>query len=224
MTMTGAFRLYSKDLLPLYLFVCILFVMGVVFGALLVNAMTLQQKQDVGQYVNTFLANYAGTGAAGSAENVGNGVSAPSANAVWDAFGTHARWLFFIWILGISVVGVPIILLLDFLKGVLIGFTVGYLAGQWSWKGVVFAVASVVPQNMVVVPAIIVASVAGISFSMLLVRNRVMNKTGTVGKPFAAFSLTALLLTVLLLFVSLFEVYVSPGLLEWATPILLEAV
>ncbi len=219
--MTGAFRVYTKDLLPLYLFVCILFVMGVVFGALLVNALTLQQKHDVGQYVNTFLAGIGGEGEAGG-EAVRSTVS--GAGAVWDAFGAHARWVFFIWILGLSVVGVPLILLLDFLKGVLIGFTVGYLAGQWSWDGIVFAIVSVAPQNLVVVPAIIVASVASISFSLLLVRSRLLHRTGTVKQPLASFSLTALLLTGLMLAVSLFEVYVSPGLLEWAAPMLLEAV
>ena len=221
--MTGAFRVYTKDLLPLYLFVCILFIMGVVFGALLVNALTLQQKHDVGQYVNTFLSGYGGgqPGAEGG-EAVRQTVS--GAGAVWDAFGAHARWVFFIWILGLSVVGVPLILLLDFLKGVLIGFTVGYLAGQWSWDGVVFAIVSVAPQNLVVVPAIIVASVASISFSLLLVRSRLLHRNGTVKQPLAAFSITALLLTGLMLAVSLFEVYVSPGLLEWAAPMLLDAV
>ncbi|WP_309118735.1 stage II sporulation protein M [Paenibacillus sp.] len=221
--MTGVFRVYTKDLLPLYLFVCILFIMGVVFGALLVNALTLQQKHDVGQYVNTFLSGFggsaAGLGGTGAAE-----LRPAGAGAVWDAFGAHARWVFFIWILGLSVVGVPLILLLDFLKGVLIGFTVGYLAGQWSWDGIVFAIVSVAPQNLVVVPAIIVCSVAAISFSLLLVRGRLLHRSGTVKQPLASFSLTALLLTGLMLAVSLFEVYVSPGLLEWAAPMLLDAV
>lgn len=228
--------MYSKDLLPLYLFVCILFVMGVVFGALLVNALTLQQKHDVAQYMNNFLANYGGTsipaGTGDAAGAAGTNAAPPSAASaqklpaasVWDTFGAHVRWVFFIWILGLSVVGVPIILLLDFLKGVLIGFTVGYLAGQWSWDGVVFALASVAPQNVVVVPAIIICSVAAISFSSLLVSNRLMNRSGTIKQPFAAFSLTALLLAVLMLGVSMFEVYVSPELLQWAAPRLLASV
>jgi len=223
--MTGVFRVYTKDLLPLYLFVCILFIMGVVFGALLVNSLTPQQKHDVGQYVNTFLAGYGGQAAdAGNAAAARPAAAEAATGDVWDAFGAHARWVFFIWILGLSVVGVPLILLLDFLKGVLIGFTVGYLAGQWSWDGIVFAIVSVAPQNLVVVPSIIVCSVAAISFSMALVRNRLMNRSGTVKQPFAAFSLTALLLVGLMLAVSLFEVYVSPGLLEWAAPMLRDAV
>lgn len=223
--MTNVYRLYSKEMLPLYLFVCILFIMGVIFGALLVNAMTLQQKQDVGQYLNAFLSNYASPDAAvgSSAGTAAPSASGASTATVWEAFGAHARWVFFIWMLGLSVVGVPLILLLDFLKGVLVGFTVGYLAGQWSWKGVVFAFASVAPQNLIAVPTIIVASVAAISFSLLLVRNRLLHRTGTIGRPFVAFSMTSLTLTLLLLGVAFFEVYVSPGLLEWATPMLFES-
>lgn len=221
--MTSVFRIYSKELLPIYLFVGILFVMGVVFGALLVNELTLQQRQDIGQFMNNFLSHYAGTAATAEAAASGSAQQA-AASSVWSAFGAYARWLFFIWILGLSIVGVPVILLLDFLKGVLVGFTVGYLAGQWSWKGVVFAVASVAPQNLVVVPSIIVCSVAAISFSMYLVRSRFIQRTGKIGPPFAAFTVTALLLTGLMLVVSFFEVYVSPGLLEWATPMLLEDV
>lgn len=226
--MTNTFRLYSKELLPIYLFVCILFIMGVVFGALLVNALTLQQKQDVGLFINTFVSDYSGgANTANTANTAGDAASSaspasPSGAAVWDAFGSHARWVFFIWILGLSVVGVPLILLLDFLKGVLVGFTVGYLAGQWSWKGVLFALASVAPQNLVAVPAMIVASVAAISFSMLLVRSRLLQRGGTIGRPFTSFSLSTLVLTGLLLLVSIFEVYVSPDLLEWAAPMLLE--
>ncbi|MCI3920214.1 stage II sporulation protein M [Paenibacillus sp. TRM 82003] len=226
--MTNAYRLYSKEMLPIYLFVCTLFVMGVIFGALLVNAMTLQQKQDVGQYLNAFLSNYAASpvdaAAAGTSPTDASttAVGATGGATVWEAFGAHARWIFFIWMLGLSVVGVPLILLLDFLKGVLVGFTVGYLAGQWSWKGVVFALASVAPQNLVAVPTIIVASAAAIAFSLVLVRNRLLHKNGTLGRPFAAFSITSLVLTLLLLGVSFFEVYVSPGLLQWATPMLLE--
>lgn len=214
--MTGVFRLYSRDLLPLYIFVCILFVMGVVFGALLVNALTPQQKQDVGQYVNAFLAEASASGSAASEE-----IGSSTAGRVWETFGAHARWVFFIWILGLSVVGVPLILLLDFLKGVLIGFTVGYLAGHWSWNGVLFAMLSVAPQNLIAVPAILIASVAAVSFSMALVRSRLASRGRTMKQPLVSFTLTTMLLAGFMLAVSLFETYVSPVLLEWAAPMVL---
>lgn len=219
--MTSAFRLYSKELLPLYLFVCILLIMGVVFGALLVNALTLQQKQDVGQFISAFVSNYSSGVNASAAPAASN---PPTAAEVWEVFGSHVRWVFIVWILGLSVAGVPLILLLDFLKGVLIGFTVGYLAGQWSWKGVVFALVSVVPQNMIAVPALVVASVGGISFSLLLIRSKLIHGRGTLGRPFMSFTLSTLGLAALLLLVSLFEVYISPGLLARTAPMLLDHV
>lgn len=216
--MTGVFRLYSKELLPLYLFVCILFLTGVVFGALLVDALTLQQKTDVAQYMQAFFSE-----AAGGREAASGGGEFGS-HAVWDAFGAHARWIFFIWILGLSVVGVPVILLLDFLKGVLIGFTVGYLAGTWSWNGILFALLSVIPQNLIAVPVIVVASVAAISFSAAFARSRLASRGAPMRKPLAAFTATALFLSFILYAVSLFETFVSPRLLEWAAPFVLGGV
>ncbi len=209
--MTNGYRIYSKDQLPLYVFVCMLFVMGVIFGALLVNALTWEQKQDVTLYLNTFMQSYAGAGP-----------SAAAGQPLLDVFHSHARWIVVIWLLGISVVGVPIILALDFLKGVLVGFTVGYLAGQWSWKGMLFAIASVAPQNLIAVPAIIICSVTAVSFSMLLIKNRFVARAGSVGQPFAFYSVTAVIMLGLLLGVSMFETYVSPALLEWVSPIVLE--
>ncbi|WP_199623006.1 stage II sporulation protein M [Paenibacillus alkalitolerans] len=207
--MPSVFRIYSKEQLPLYMFVCVLFIMGVVFGALLVNALTLEQKQEVSQYLSTFLQS-----------QTEEAVRAKPVSPL-ESFGVHFKWVFLIWLLGLSVVGMPIILILDFLKGVLIGFTVGYLAGQWSWKGMLFALASVAPQNLIVVPVIIICSVTAITFSFLLVRNRLLQRTGPVGRPFAAFSLTSLTLCGLLFGAALFECYVSPILLQWVAPMVL---
>ncbi|WP_274364434.1 stage II sporulation protein M [Paenibacillus thermotolerans] len=210
--MQSVFRVYSKEQLPLYMFVCVLFIMGVVFGALLVNALTLEQKQEVSQYLNTFL------------QSQGKEAASGGPVSLLESFGVHFKWVLLIYLLGLSVVGVPIILVLDFLKGVLIGFTVGYLAGQWSWKGMLLALASVAPQNLIVVPAIMICSVAAISFSFLLVRSRLLNRSNSAGRPFAAFSGVCLALCGLLFIVALFESYVSPSLLAWVTPLVLEGV
>ena len=223
--MNGVFRVYSKDLLPLYLFVCILFLTGAVFGALLVDALTPQQKSEVGQYMRSFLLEAAagGPSAESGLKETPSGTGSGSA-AVWEAFAAHARWIFLIWLFGLSVVGAPAILLLDFLKGVLVGFTVGYLAQTWSWNGVLFALLAVIPQNAVVVPVLIVASVAALSFSAAFAGSRLLGRGTLMRAPLAAFTATALFLAFILYAVSLFEAFVSPQLLEWAAPIVLEGV
>lgn len=57
----------------------------------------------------------------------------------WDNVSLHLKWVGLIWVCGLSVIGLPGILVLNFLKGVLIGFSVGYMVGQYSWKGLLFS-------------------------------------------------------------------------------------
>lgn len=207
----SSMRLYSKENLHLYLFVTILFVMGIVFGALMVNALTLEQKQDLTRYLGSFFQ---------TVTLGGDGVSEPT---FMQLFGLHFKWIAIIWLLGVSVVGLPIVLVLDFLKGLLVGFTVGVLISQYTWKGMLFAVVSVVPQNIVIVPVIIISSVAAVSFSAYLVKHRFMQKTnGSATSGFVSYTSLILSMIAIMFLIALFEAYVTPKLIEWAAPSLLE--
>lgn len=49
-----AFRHALKEQNILYIFVAVLFLVGVIFGALMVNALSLEQQQDLGRYLGNF--------------------------------------------------------------------------------------------------------------------------------------------------------------------------
>lgn len=201
-------RQYMSNHLWLYCFVGVLFVMGVIFGALMVNAMTLEQKEDLLQYLNNFL------------QTMRYGVDVSEQQSFAQFVLLHMRWIALIWLFGLSVVGSPLILALNFLKGVLIGFSVGYLIGQFSWTGVLFALVSVAPQNLFVIPAIIILSVSGLSFSILLVKNRLLQRKDSIRGSFVTFSLTALAMGTMLIGVAAFEAYVSPALIQMVAPMI----
>lgn len=150
-----SFRQTLKDQTPLYVFVAVLFLVGVLFGALMVNALSLEQQQDMARHLNHFFI------------NVQDSNETMMQSSYWSIAGLHLKWIGLIWILGLSVIGLPGILILDFLKGVLIGFTVGYLVGQYSWTGLLFALVSIAPQNLVIIPMLMMCSVAAISFSYI---------------------------------------------------------
>lgn len=202
------FRKYMADHLPLYVFVSVLFIMGVAFGAFMVNALSLDQREELMRYFGSFFHTLIG------------GEQLDAQSSFQQIFGMHMRWLFLIWILGLSVIGLPFILLLDFLKGVLIGFTVGYLVSQLSWKGALFALVAVAPHNLFVIPAIIVCSVTAIAFSIYIVKNRFMNHKGNIYQTFIRYSVISLTLGLLLLGVSVFEAILSPGMMRWVAPML----
>lgn len=201
-----------KDQTPLYVFVSVLFLMGVVFGALMVNALTLEQQQEVSRYLGNFFI------------SINEGGESFQPMTYWEVAGLHLKWLGLIWLLGLSVIGLPGILILDFLKGVLIGFTVGCLVGQFTWKGLLFALVSVAPHNLFVIPALMISSVAAVGFSLGIIRNRVLlNRSGGAARPFLSYTGLTLVMAAVLMAVASFETYVSPSLMAWVTPMLEQA-
>lgn len=208
MRSSSSSSLLMKDQLTIYIFVTVIFVVGIVFGALLVNALTFDQQQELAVYVQKF------------AERAGNGMLPEGALSFWDRVLFHGKWLILIWVLGLTVIGMPLVLALDFLKGVLVGFAVGTLVSQYSWKGLLFSLVSVAPPNLLVVPALLIASVSAVSFSLYIIRSRFLNRYGTLSKPFVSHTTTFALMLVIIAGASFVEIFLSPVMLKWVVPLL----
>ncbi|SFS59810.1 stage II sporulation protein M [Paenibacillus sp. 453mf] len=206
-TLTMLFLKHTfRDQTPLYVFVAVLFLVGVIFGALMVGALTLDQQQDLAGYLDNFFVTM----------NQGNS----SGSTYMDIAMLHLKWVGLIWVLGLSVIGLPGILILDFLKGVLIGFTVGYMVGQYSWKGLLLAMVSVAPHNLLVIPVILICSVAAITFSLHMIKSRFfMNRNGGVKRPLTSYIGLTVAMAGLMLAISSFETWITPLLMQWVAPL-----
>jgi stage II sporulation protein M len=199
-------QVHVQNQKSLFIFVTVLFMMGVIFGAVIVNTLDPEQKQGLINYLSYFFR--------GLEQNT---IAEPEVT-FQHSLGDHLKTVGLMWILGLSVIGIPVLLVFIFLKGLVIGFTVGFLVSQLSWKGLWFAFVSVVPQNLLVIPAIIIVSVAGINFSMLLVRNRLIHHRGTIYPQFVSFSILVTGMAAIMLLSSIFEAYISPHLMRQAIP------
>lgn len=203
------FRLWNlsaRDNLNLYVFVGVLILVGAIFGALLVNALTLEQQQELADEVGLYMTSIKDSG------------EIVQASTFWESFIFYGKWLFLIWLLGLSVIGLPVVLVLDFLKGVLIGFAVALLAQQLAWKGVFFFLVATAPQNALVVPALMIASVSASRFAFFVVRERLFKRKGQLLPPFLAHTAVSGLMLMMLCLASLYEAYLSPLLLERIAP------
>jgi stage II sporulation protein M len=204
---------YLQESASLYLFVSVLFLMGVVFGAMLVNALSLEQQQDLSRALGQFFQSL------DRPEDPDASRAASFAGTFWSLL----KWIILIWALGLSVIGLPFVLIVNFIKGVLIGFSVGYLVGQYSWKGLLFTLTAVVPQNLLAVPALLVTSAAAISFSLFLIRHHFFRHRGSVSRQFAGFNAVVIVMAVVMAAVSAMETFVTPELLRWVAPRLVGA-
>lgn len=199
-------NLSARDNLNLYVFVGVLVIVGAIFGAMLVNALTLEQQQELADNLGVYLA------------SVDHPQQLSASTTFWDSFWFYGKWLLLIWFLGLSVIGLPLVLVLDFLKGVLIGFAVALLAQQLAWKGVLFFLVATAPQNAIIVPALMIASISASRFAFFIVRERLFRRKGQLMPPFLAHTAVTVLMLLMLIVASLYEAFVSPRILERVAP------
>jgi stage II sporulation protein M len=204
-----AMRNYLKEHLPLYVFVSVLFITGVIFGAVIVQALTLEQKQELSRHLGNFF------------QMIDQGSEFDGKRSFLQSLMMNLKWLALIWLFGLSVIGLPLILIMDFVKGVLVGFTVGFMVGEYAWKGMLFALVSVVPQNLLMIPVLLICSVSAISFAVYLIKHRFLKQQLGTSVPLAQYMGTSLSLAIILFGVSFYEALLSPLLMKWVTPMLL---
>jgi stage II sporulation protein M len=113
------------------------------------------------------------------------------------------------WLLGFTIVGVPFVLFILFTRGFIIGFTVGFLVNEYIMKGLLFALASVLPHNFFAIPAILVTGVSATTFSLMLVRRKLHGKTNLLYVS-VAYSVLCMGMLLLMMVAALIEVYISP--------------
>ncbi|ARK29489.1 stage II sporulation protein M [Halalkalibacter krulwichiae] len=188
----------------IYVFTTILFLIGIVFGAIIVNSLSLTQKHDLYMYVNQFFG------------HMQQGELAQPSAIFSQSFAHYAKYFGLMWILGLSIIGLPVILILLFLKGVVVGFTVGFLVNQMGMSGFFLSFVSIMPQNFILVPAFIIVGTVSVSFCLKMVRQQFMKRGNMPIFPqFMRYSLLILCVGSALTLASAFEAYVSPVLMKW---------
>lgn len=199
----SAIAMHVREHASVYLFTIVLFLMGVIFGAIVVNSLNFSQKQDLYYYLTQFFG------------QVAKGQLASAYDMFQQSYFHNLQYIGFMWVLGISIIGLPLILVLLFLKGVVVGFTVGFLVNQMGWQGFLLSFVSVMPQNFIVIPAFIVMGTVSVSFSLKMVRNQFMKRMHEPIFPMIMrYAFVMVAISALLLISASLEAYVSPMIMK----------
>lgn len=87
-----------------------------------------------------------------------------------------------LWFLGLTVLGGPLIVLLLFVKGFILGFTVAFLVQEKALQGVALSLFSILPANLLRVPALFLGGALALSFSLSLMKGSTGFKGGSLGQ------------------------------------------
>lgn len=119
--------------------------------------------------------------------------------------------IIFLWFLGLTIVGIPIIIIIDLLKGFTVGFTFSFMISGIGKSGIGIAILGVLPQNLIYIPCIIFASVVSMEFSIMLLKDK-FNKQGTssLSSRIIYYSVIFMALVIFLFIGIIIESYIAP--------------
>lgn len=191
-----------KNSWPIYLLAFITLATGIAFGWLGVHALQSETSGQLSQYLDNFVK--------GASD-----VMIDRSQVVKNTIFNNLLFIGIIYILGLTVIGTPAILALLFARGYSLGFTVAFLTREKAGEGIILALTSVMPQNILLIPAIFLASVAALSFSWLLIR-RFGNSKLPVMSGIFGYHVLMLVVCSISAAAGLVEAFVTPDLIKAA--------
>ncbi len=186
----------------LLIFICSLFLVGLIFGCLAVLFMPMEQKAEIMKKVTLLF------------ENQVNNNWTNNSNEIWNNAQQYVVIGLSIFILGLTVLGVPLVLLFIFIKGAILGFTSSFIISQMGSKGILFIIYSLIPQNLIIMPAFIFYSASSLAIALFIFNNRILKYQGKLRPQLFSYIMLSLGMNAILLIASMYESYIAPHLMD----------
>ena len=117
-------------------------------------------------------------------------------------------YLIIIWILGISIIGVPIILLMFLFKSFLLGFSISSIISSFGTKGFVLSFIEVFPHKIVFLVVLLLIVFYSLSFSFKLFRFLFLKRNINFKECFNKYLKILLFSLIITLFISIYDGFV----------------
>lgn len=195
---------YLKKNLTLYVSITIFFIGGILSGSIAVNMMSDVQTQTMLNFLNSFFANI-------------KNIDVDSTTVFYLSISNNLKTAAILCVLGLTIIGLPLILIIIFFRGFVLGYTVGFLIRSMGIKGILFSLLSILPQNILIIPSIISIGVAAMVLSLTIIRNRLWHYTENFSHLLFGYFLYNFTFCTILVLAGLIEGYVSPVFIRFIT-------
>lgn len=182
----------------LYLIVALFLILGLIIGTIAALVLKNTELSAATDYMSRFFSAYS--------------LQSVNKHEVFQiALYNNFKSLLFLWMSGLSLFLVPFALLQVGIKGFKLGFAIAFLSKMFHWKGVLFALISMLPQNLIVLPVFILYGVfivrkAGQLYQLKRKNNVKLEKKRLYLSGFKAVAVTSVLMVIC----SVLEAYFVP--------------
>lgn len=142
-----------------YFIVLIIFAVGVFLGVMFINQM--QEKSKIEQYINTYVDETKGLENGDYLSELQN-----------DIF-SNVGLVLALWFAGTTIIGIPIVFGIILVRGFCLGYTIAscvFVLGRI--KGIIFILITILLQNIIFIPAIMILGVSSIKLYKSIIKDR----------------------------------------------------
>ena len=183
------------------IFVITVLMLGVISGSIFLMMSNSTDKTSVTTQINNFLLSI-------SNDTIDNGL------ALRNSLIINYIFVFLIFVLGLSMIGILVNIFLTYIKGFLVGFSISSIFLTYGAKGILPALLYTFPHQLINVIVITVLTIYSIMFASSLFKI-IVSKKNINNRTMLKKYLVILMFSVVISFISSFlEVYLFPNLLK----------
>ena len=191
---------YIKENAKEYALVALLFIIGLLVGVMIVNNCGENQIEEISKYIQDFSNKFKNT----------NEINKTS--LIMQSIKNNTILAIILWLAGTTVIGIPIVLIAIFLRGMFLGYTISVITYTYgAFKGILFCILSMVLQNILFIPAVLTLGVSSIKLYKSIIKDR---RKENIKIGIFKHTITSLSMLIILLISSLVENLVSMPILQ----------
>ena len=176
-------------------------ILGIIAGSLFITILKDTDKESITNSLNTFFENVKNN-------SLNYGISLKS------GLITNTIFVLSIWLFAVSIIGIPVILFLYFIKVFGIGLTISAIISNYKAKGIIYALIYIFPHNILLIFILAILSINSVIYSFR-VSSSFLKKESIDFRPILNKHKYILLISILTLIItSLYNTYIMPYLLK----------
>lgn len=180
-----------------YLFLMIIMLAGILSSIIFLFLISKEDKTVLMQEINTFFANIKGN-------------NLNTVNTFINSISSNLLSISLIWLLGISIIGIPFIIFFLFFKSFVFGFSIASIIAKYGLKGILLAFSYIFPHQLIYLVIWLLLSFYALSFSFKLIRLLFLKKNINIRDHFLKYLKIGGICVITAILCSLFETYISP--------------
>ena len=187
------------DNIKLYLIVIIILVIGITVGVVFINNINADGAGEIKNYITDFI------------NQLKQGYHVDTGELLKKSLSDNLILIVTMWLLGSTVVGIPIVLGIVLFRGFCIGYSVSAInASLGVQKGILFFLTTMFLQNLIFIPVILCMTISCIKLYKSIMKDR---RRENIKVEIIRHTLVSIMLGLLLIIAAFIESYVSTNLL-----------